>query len=154
MFQQTRTAQIAARSCSKTKGNIIVGNIARRRLWMPAAALLLLPACGAQKSTTSVPRSSSGNIGSGPAGAQNSSLNPTFSSVDPERDARLEHLRDYTRAAERQKRMVDDANRLVALTTRYRASVSEHGKETAEDARLLLDIEKLARSVKDRMRGM
>jgi hypothetical protein len=71
----------------------------------------------------------------------------------PEADQRGEILREHARAEERQRRMVEDANRLVVLTERYRASISEQRGSNAEDAKLLLDIQKLARSVKDRMRG-
>ncbi len=75
--------------------------------------------------------------------------------VTPESEQDLWRENSFHRAreTERQKRMVDDANRLVVLAARYRAGVSEHGSPTAEDARLLQDMEKLARSVKDRMRG-
>ncbi len=70
-----------------------------------------------------------------------------------EGDQQGEILRANARAEERQRRMVEDANRLVVLTAQYRASITEHRGATAEDSKLLLNIEKLARSVKDRMRG-
>lgn len=58
------------------------------------------------------------------------------------------------RAADRQRRIVDDANRLVALTAQYRKALDAHGTPTDDDQKLLVQIEKLARDVKDRMRGM
>ncbi|MFN2975906.1 hypothetical protein [Terriglobus aquaticus] len=58
------------------------------------------------------------------------------------------------RATERQRRIVDDANRLVVLTAQYRTALAAHGTATADDQKLLIQIEKLAREVKDRMRGM
>lgn len=69
-------------------------------------------------------------------------------------DERMEHSRERARQADRQKRMVDDANRLLALAVQYRTEVQTHGSPTPEDERLLAEMEKLARSVKDRMRGM
>ena len=74
---------------------------------------------------------------------------------DPLRDS--PELRDRLqrgRAAERQRRIVDDANRLVELTVQYRKALDAHGTATADDQKLLTQIEKLAREVKDRMRGM
>ncbi|WP_419806870.1 hypothetical protein [Terriglobus sp.] len=74
---------------------------------------------------------------------------------DPFRDnpGLRERLR-RSRAADRQRRIVDDANRLVALTAEYRKALDAHGTPTDNDQKLLVQIEKLARDVKDRMRGM
>lgn len=84
---------------------------------------------------------------------------PNFSPGRPDEDPLREHpeLRERmerSRAADRQRRIVDDANRLVALTAQYRRSVADHGTPTGEDGKLLVQIEKLARDLKDRMRGM
>lgn len=122
-------------------------------LCLVASGLLLCLTAAAQKSTPVLPRPSSPT----PSTMQNTTPNVAHSPFEletNESDARMENLRARSRAEDRRKRMVEDANRLVALTARYRAAVEDHGKETPEDARLLLDIEKLARSVKDRMRGM
>lgn len=74
---------------------------------------------------------------------------------DPFRtNAALRSRLEHSRAGERQRRIVDDANRLVELTVQYRHAVDEHGTVTADDQKLLTQIEKLAREVKDRMRGM
>ncbi len=73
---------------------------------------------------------------------------------EPEAYPGVEHSREVAREKDRQRRMVEDSSRLVKLTEQYRESVQKHGASTPEDARLLLDVERLARSVKDRMRGM
>lgn len=79
---------------------------------------------------------------------------PRFPGDIEEPDLFRENSRQRTRELERQRRIVDDANRLVKLTAQYRNDVEHHGAVTAEDQKLLLQIEKLAREVKDRMRGM
>ena len=74
---------------------------------------------------------------------------------DPFReDPVLRDRLEKSRATDRQRRIVDDANRLVSLTAQYRKSLEAHGTPTDEDQKLLAQIEKLARDVKDRMRGM
>ena len=74
---------------------------------------------------------------------------------DPFRDnPQLRDRLQRGRAADRQRRIVDDANRLVALTAQYRKALDAHGTPTDDDQKLLVQIEKLARDVKDRMRGM
>ncbi len=116
-------------------------------------ALSVLPAAFAQRSSGSGAHGRTGG-GLGQSSNPGSGILLPGSDPAPETDGRLENSRARAREQDRQKRMVDDANRLVALTARYRASVSEHGSATAEDTRMLLEMEKLARAVKDRMRGM
>lgn len=120
-------------------------------------AVLAMPmGAPGQKTAPTIPRGG-GAIGSGSSSVPRSANGngvPFGDVPESENDARLETLRNHARETERQKRMVDDANRLVVLAARYRASISEHGSATVEDTRLLLEMEKLARSVKDRMRGM
>ncbi len=120
------------------------------------AVLAPLSRARGQKTAPTLPRTG-GSISSGsstvPRSASGNGV-PFGDVPESENDLRLENLRNRAREADRQKRMVDDANRLVVLAARYRASISEHGSVTAEDTRLLLEMEKLARSVKDRMRGM
>lgn len=146
-----------------------------RRLFRLAGGLslaMLLTACAvAQKGAAPTAPKPTGGTGSGSNGGYggsrsgssgspynpygNNSYNPySTTSTIPDLDQRLEDSRVRAREADRQKRMVEDANRLVTLAARYRASVSEHGSPTMEDARLLVDMEKLARSVKERMKGM
>lgn len=67
-------------------------------------------------------------------------------------DPTLVHRRDETRKLERKKRMVDSANRLLALTQQLRADLQ--GREaTPEDQKRLDEIARLARQVKDQMRN-
>lgn len=66
----------------------------------------------------------------------------------------LRERMEKSRALDRQRRMVDDANRLVGLTAQYQKALEAHGTPTGDDQKLLAQIEKLARDVKDRMRGM
>ena len=88
--------------------------------------------------------------------AQSPGLGPGRFPGDPDlqSDPVREYSRQRAREAERQRRIVDDANRLMKLTAQYRGDVERHGTVTADDEKLLLQIEKLAREVKDRMRGM
>lgn len=72
---------------------------------------------------------------------------------DPWHTREMQEKLQRAREKDRQKRMVDAANRLVELTAQYRKQVGAHGEATAEDQKLLFEIEKLARDVKDRMKG-
>lgn len=67
-------------------------------------------------------------------------------------DPSMVHRRDETRKLDRKKRMVDSANRLLALTQQLRADLQ--GREaTPEDQKRLDEIARLARQVKDQMRN-
>lgn len=69
-----------------------------------------------------------------------------------EMDPAMVHRRDETRKLDRKKRMVDSANRLLALTQQLRADLQ--GREaTPEDQKRLDEIARLARQVKDQMRN-
>lgn len=69
-----------------------------------------------------------------------------------ELDPTLVHRRDEIRKLDRKKRMVDSANRLLALTQQLRADLQ--GREaTPEDQKRLDEIARLARQVKDQMRN-
>lgn len=59
-----------------------------------------------------------------------------------------------TRNSDRQKRMVEDTNKLVSLATDLKQQV-EVGKDATpgDAARKAEEIEKLAKSVRDRMKG-
>jgi hypothetical protein len=63
-------------------------------------------------------------------------------------DARMQNT-------ERQKRLVNDTERLVSLTNQLKAAIASSGAEalTPEMLRQMDEIEKLARSVKNRMRN-
>ncbi len=78
---------------------------------------------------------------------------PSLPGDDERDDSRLQEQARRGRNLMRQQRMVDDANRLLALATQIREQIARHGEVTAEDQRRLQEIERLARSVKDRMKG-
>ncbi len=116
------------------------------------ASLLLIAACTRaafsqqRQSNTQTPPSAY------PPYAQGANRFP--GDLSPDEDPARENSRQRAREKERQKRIVDDANRLVQLTAQYRTAVEQHGSVTADDQKLLMQIERLAREVKDRMRGM
>jgi hypothetical protein len=56
------------------------------------------------------------------------------------------------REIERQQKMILDSDRLVLLCRQLEGNLKTHGAPNADDLRALLEIEKLARGVKDRMR--
>jgi hypothetical protein len=62
---------------------------------------------------------------------------------------------DRGRQAERQRRMVADTDRLLALAAQLKAATDKTAKDpsAADMIRKADEIEKLARSVKDRMKG-
>ncbi len=60
--------------------------------------------------------------------------------------------REAARKLERKKRMVDSANRLLALTQQLRVELATR-EATPEDAKRLDEIARLARTVKDQMRN-
>jgi hypothetical protein len=66
----------------------------------------------------------------------------------PESYARMQSV-------ERQRRLVSDTERLVSLTNQLKASIASSGTETLtpEMMRQMDEIEKLARSVKNKMRN-
>ena len=66
----------------------------------------------------------------------------------PESYARLQN-------SERQRRLVSDTDRLLTLTNQLKASIASSGGETLtpEMLRQMDEIEKLARSVKNKMRN-
>lgn len=115
-------------------------------------ALLTASATGRAQHSNPVSTGQTGSHSTSSTSRSAGSYSP-FDDMGPEIDQVAEHSRERARATERQKRMVEDANRLVALTKQYRDNVERQRGTTPEDARLLLDIQKLARSVKDRMRG-
>ncbi|SEB38460.1 hypothetical protein [Terriglobus roseus] len=61
------------------------------------------------------------------------------------------YRRDAARKLERKKRMVDSANRLLQLTQQLKTELATR-EATADDAKRLDEIAKLARLVKDQMR--
>jgi len=72
---------------------------------------------------------------------------------DPVSPAILEQ-QARTRNSDRQKKMVQDTNKLVSLATDLKEQVEKSGKDTITNdaARKAEEIEKLAKSVRDRMK--
>lgn len=67
---------------------------------------------------------------------------------------RTVELQEKTRNSERQKRLESDTQKLVGLVTALKSQIDkEEGLSPAELSKRAEEIEKLARSVKDRMRG-
>jgi len=79
-------------------------------------------------------------------------------SGDPDADAtnaRLEDQRAKSRNADRQKKLVSDTDRLVDLVTNLKQEVETPGAaaQPGDVSKKAEEIEKLAKSVKDRMKG-
>ena len=79
-------------------------------------------------------------------------------SAVPEADDRLAKMTEdlaRQRNAQRQKKLVDDTNRLLAMANELKASVDKTTKDTLslQVIRQADEIERLARSVKDKMRA-
>ena len=78
--------------------------------------------------------------------------------VAPEADDRLAKMTEdlaRQRNAQRQKKLVDDTNRLLAMANELKASVDKTTKDTLslQVIRQADEIERLAKSVKDKMRA-
>ena len=73
--------------------------------------------------------------------------------INDELDKNLILRRDLARKVERKRRMVDAANRLVALTEQFQRDTAGHAALSDVDLKRLDDIAKLARAVKDLMRN-
>jgi hypothetical protein len=79
--------------------------------------------------------------------------NPLDDDMDPHRNLPESYARMQN--TERQKRLVSDTDRLLTLTSQLQASIASSGGETPtpEMLRKMDEIEKLARSVKNKMRN-
>jgi hypothetical protein len=100
-----------------------------------------------------------GGIGSGvPSGSHQASANGTASNGSPSLlDTAPSPFADSSRQKrndDRQRRLVGDTQKLVALTAQLKAEVAASGAEamTPEMLKQMDEIEKLAKSVKDKMR--
>src|SRR5579859_3730083 len=82
-----------------------------------------------------------------------SSRNPLDDDMDPHRNLPESYAR--MQSIERQKRLVSDTDRLLSLTSQLKASIAIFCSETLtpEMLRQMDEIEKLARSVKNKMRN-
>ena len=67
----------------------------------------------------------------------------------------MEEQREMARNSERQKKLVDDTNKLLQLATELKASVDKSNKDTLsiDVIKKAAEIERLAHSVKERMKG-
>jgi nitric oxide reductase activation protein len=89
---------------------------------------------------------------------QNPGLNPPGRSPNGENDPmprRIEEKQEQARNSERQKRLVADTDKLLALATDLKAQVDKTNKDTLsmDVIKKADEIEKLAHSVKERMKG-
>ena len=86
-------------------------------------------------------------------GTSRSRRNPLDDDMDPHGHLPESYAR--TQNSERQKRLVSDTDRLLSLTSQLKASIASSGGETLtpEMLRQMDEIEKLARSVKNKMRN-
>ncbi|WP_198137498.1 hypothetical protein [Terriglobus sp. TAA 43] len=115
------------------------------------ASFVTLPAA-AQSSSPNPSPTSGGRVPSGDSSSDIHMPLGTASDSDTGIDPALIRRREEARKLDRKKRMVDNANRLLALTQQLRADLQ--GREaTPEDQKRLDEIARLARQVKDQMRN-
>ncbi len=84
-----------------------------------------------------------------------SPLPPDRTAADSERarlDPAFEERVRNEREKQRQERIVADTNRLVALSTELLDGLERRGTASEEDRKHLIEIERLARAVKTRMK--
>ena len=81
-------------------------------------------------------------------------MGPTDPSAPDILNARIAAQQARTRNAERQKRLEADTDKLIGLVTDFKQQVQSEKKLSPDDiGKRAEEIEKLARSVKDRMKG-
>lgn len=89
-------------------------------------------------------------------------LNPGLPPIDGRKPGDVDPLapglaerQERSRNSERQKKLVEDANKLLSLATDLKQQVDKNSKDatSADAARKAEEIEKLAKSVRDRMKG-
>ncbi len=108
----------------------------------------------AQQGYGSIAQQSSGSFGTG----STSAVRPPFSTIDPgdpyTRSPAMQQQIEKTRQNDRQRRLIADTNRLLALVSQLRSESDQATEKTAsaESIRRLDEIEKLARNVKDHMK--
>jgi hypothetical protein len=96
--------------------------------------------------TPPTPMSGRGNVGFPPVDGRDRSLDP----LNP----RMEEQQTRTRNNERQRKLVADTDRLLALATSLKQQVEGNKDAPAVDmVKRAEEIERLAKSVKDRMKG-
>ncbi len=102
-------------------------------------------------------------VQSPPAARSGTSQSPPNPSLTPlgaddavtEHTARIEREQEKARNSDRQKRLVADTEKLLALATELKANVDKSNKDTmsVDVIRKADEIEKLAHSVKEKMKG-
>jgi nitric oxide reductase activation protein len=80
---------------------------------------------------------------------------PVIGNTDSVTDGRLERDQAKARNSERQKQLEADTQKLVALANELKADVEKSNKDTLslDVVRKADEIEKLAKSVRDKMKG-
>ena len=84
-----------------------------------------------------------------------SQVTPNVNDQDRPRDARLEQDQAKMRNADRQKQLVNDTEKLVSLANELKLDVGKSNKDmlSLDVIKKADEIEKLARSVKEKMKG-
>jgi hypothetical protein len=123
----------------------------RRLAAIPLCVLLLsAPQLQAQDRSYPYPMRPDQSSGVGSSTTRGSE-SPQDLTMSPEFSRETAARREAARKVERKKRMVDSANRLLALTQQLRAELATR-EATPDDAKRLDEIARLARLVKDQMR--
>ena len=126
---------------------------------LTAAGVLMLAGSGGGWSQQSN-CTTTGNCNSTPAQATGGSrsqtqISPTVNDSDNPLDSRLQQDQAKMRNLERQKKLVDDTAKLVSLANELKDDVDKSNKDTMslDVIRKADEIEKLAHSVKEKMKG-
>lgn len=120
----------------------------------PAAMAQLSPACNSPVCDSSIGMPSSTPRTTTKGQSSPAAAPPTAVSDGP-LDGRLEHDQARLRNADRQKQLEADTQKLVALANELKADVEKSNKDTLslDVVRKADEIEKLAKSVRDKMKG-
>lgn len=137
-----------------------------RRMEIVAGAYVLslatVMAAGAQQRPTMPPSSGSGAQNSAPPTINTTPLPPPTQQLPPlipgdsQNDTRLERDQARMRNVDRQRQIVADTEKLVQLANQLNAAVEKSNKDTLslEVIRKADEIEKLAKSVREKMKGI
>jgi hypothetical protein len=93
--------------------------------------------------------------GSGRQSGSQTQVSPNVTAPESPLDSRLEQDQAKMRNLDRQKKLVDDTAKLVSLANELKADVDKSNKDTMslDVIRKADEIEKLAHSVKEKMKG-
>ena len=111
--------------------------------------------CMSLPSTSSTGQSVPGGGRSGSQSQTQQPASPNLREPESPLDSRLEQGQAKMRNLDRQKKLVDDTTRLVSLANELKADVDKSNKDTLslDVIRKADEIEKLAHSVKEKMKG-